>query len=55
MLTLVAGAQKNIEALCAATSQSYYRLRQSSIDEDLFDVMTGFNSMLTPAAHGAQP
>jgi F-type H+-transporting ATPase subunit gamma len=46
-LVAMQSAQKNIEALCAATSQSYYRLRQSSIDEDLFDVMTGFNSVLT--------
>ena len=54
-LVAMQSAQKNIEALAAATSQSYYRLRQSSIDEDLFDVMTSFNSPLTPAAHGAQP
>ena len=43
-------AQQNIEALAAATSQSYYRLRQSSIGADLFDGMTG-----APAAHGARP
>jgi F-type H+-transporting ATPase subunit gamma len=48
-LVAMQSAQKNIEALSAATSQSYYRLRQSSIDEDLFDVMTGFNSLVTPA------
>ena len=48
-LVAMQSAQKNIEALSAATSRSYYRLRQSSIDEDLFDVMTGFNSLLTPA------
>jgi F-type H+-transporting ATPase subunit gamma len=54
-LVAMRSAQKNIEALSAATSRSYYRLRQSSIDEDLFDVMTGFNSLVTPAAHGAQP
>jgi hypothetical protein len=28
-----------VEALSAATSRSYYRLRQSSIDENLFDVI----------------
>jgi F-type H+-transporting ATPase subunit gamma len=54
-LVAMQNAQKNIEALSAATSQSYYRLRQSSIDEDLFDVTTGFNSLLTAAAHGARP
>jgi F-type H+-transporting ATPase subunit gamma len=53
-LVAMQNAQQNIEALAAATSQSYYRLRQSSIDADLFDVMTGFNSLATPAAHGAQ-
>jgi F-type H+-transporting ATPase subunit gamma len=54
-LVAMQSAQKNIEALSAATSRSYYRLRQSSIDEDLFDVMTGFNSLLTSAARDAQP
>ena len=54
-LVAMQSAQKNIEALSSATSQSYYRLRQSSIDEDLFDVMTGFNSLVMPAAHGQQP
>ena len=44
-LVAMQNAQKNIEALSAATSQSYYRLRQSSIDADLFDVMTGFNTL----------
>jgi F-type H+-transporting ATPase subunit gamma len=47
-LVAMQSAQQNIEALSAATSQSYYRLRQSSIDADLFDVMTGFNSLVTP-------
>jgi F-type H+-transporting ATPase subunit gamma len=54
-LVAMQNAQQNIEALATATSQSYYRLRQSSIDADLFDVMTGFTSLATPAAHGAQP
>jgi F-type H+-transporting ATPase subunit gamma len=44
-LVAMQSAQKNIEALSAATSQSYYRLRQSSIDADLFDVVTGFNTL----------
>ena len=44
-LVAMQSAQKNIEALSVATSQSYYRLRQSSIDADLFDVMTGFNTL----------
>jgi F-type H+-transporting ATPase subunit gamma len=48
-------AQKNIESLSSALSRSYYRLRQSSIDEELFDVMTGFNALATHAAHSKQP
>ena len=54
-LVAMQSAQKNIEALSSATTRSYYRLRQSSIDEDLFDVMTGFNSLVMPAAHRQQP
>jgi F0F1-type ATP synthase gamma subunit len=41
-------AQKNIESLSSALSQS-------SIDEELFDVMTGFNALATHAAHSKQP
>jgi F-type H+-transporting ATPase subunit gamma len=44
-------AQKNIESLSSELSRSYYRLRQSSIDEELFDVMTGFNAPATHADH----
>ena len=53
-LAAMQSAQKNIESLSSALSQSYYRLRQSSIDEELFDVMTGFNALATPAAHSNQ-
>lgn len=38
-------AQKNIEALCAHLKQSFNRRRQSSIDEELFDVIAGFNAL----------
>jgi F-type H+-transporting ATPase subunit gamma len=38
-------AEKNIEAMSAALSQSFYRLRQGSIDEELFDVIAGFNAL----------
>jgi F-type H+-transporting ATPase subunit gamma len=40
-------AEKNIESLSAALRQSFYRLRQSSIDEELFDVIAGFNALST--------
>lgn len=34
-------AEKNITAMTADLRQSFYRLRQSSIDEELFDVIAG--------------
>ena len=38
-------AQRNIETLCAHLKQSFNRRRQSSIDEELFDVIAGFNAL----------
>jgi F-type H+-transporting ATPase subunit gamma len=38
-------AEKNIDELSADLRQSFYRLRQSSIDEELFDVIAGFNAL----------
>ena len=38
-------AEKNIDELSADLSQSFYRLRQSSIDEELFDVLSGFKAL----------
>jgi len=38
-------AEKNIESLSAELRQNFYRLRQSSIDEELFDVIAGFNAL----------
>jgi F-type H+-transporting ATPase subunit gamma len=40
-------AEKNIESLSAELKQTFYRLRQSSIDEELFDVIAGFNALST--------
>jgi F-type H+-transporting ATPase subunit gamma len=37
-------AEKNIAAMTADMRQSFYRLRQSSIDEELFDVIAGFSA-----------
>jgi F-type H+-transporting ATPase subunit gamma len=37
-------AEKNIGAMTADLRQSFYRLRQSSIDEELFDVIAGFSA-----------
>ncbi len=41
-------ADKNIEALLDTLNGSFHRLRQESIDEELFDVITGFEALSTP-------
>ncbi len=38
-------AEKNIESVSAELRRSLNRLRQSSIDEELFDVVAGFNAL----------
>jgi F-type H+-transporting ATPase subunit gamma len=38
-------AEENIATLSASLSQTFHRLRQSSIDEELFDVIAGFNAL----------
>lgn len=38
-------AEKNIESLLEEISQAYHHLRQSSIDEELFDVVSGFEAL----------
>jgi F-type H+-transporting ATPase subunit gamma len=38
-------AEKNIDSLSKELSRSFHRLRQNSIDEELFDVIAGFNSL----------
>jgi F-type H+-transporting ATPase subunit gamma len=42
-------AQDNIETVAGELQQSLNRLRQSSIDEELFDVIAGFNALDTTA------
>jgi F-type H+-transporting ATPase subunit gamma len=37
-------AQKNIDSLLNELNRTFYRLRQNSIDEELFDVVAGFNA-----------
>ena len=39
-------AEKNIDELSADLRQTFYRLRQGSIDEELFDVIAGFNGLI---------
>lgn len=38
-------AEKNIDSLLNNLNRTFYRLRQSSIDEELFDVIAGFNAL----------
>lgn len=38
-------AEKNIDELSRALKQRFHQLRQSSIDEELFDVVTGFKAL----------
>ena len=38
-------AEKNIDELLEDLSRTYHRLRQSSIDEELFDVISGFEAL----------
>ncbi len=38
-------AEKNIEELLEQLNQSFHRQRQSSIDEELFDVISGFEAL----------
>jgi F-type H+-transporting ATPase subunit gamma len=38
-------AEKNIDSLLKNLNRTFYRLRQSSIDEELFDVIAGFNAL----------
>ncbi len=40
-------AEKNIDSLAKNLNRSFSLLRQNSIDEELFDVIAGFNSLHT--------
>jgi F-type H+-transporting ATPase subunit gamma len=46
-------AEKNIDELLAALNQAFHRHRQSAIDEELFDVVSGFEA-LTASSKGKQ-
>jgi F-type H+-transporting ATPase subunit gamma len=41
-------ADKNIEESLEDLNRKYHRLRQSSIDEELFDVISGFEALSNP-------
>jgi F-type H+-transporting ATPase subunit gamma len=38
-------ADKNIDELLESLSGKFHRLRQSGIDEELFDVISGFEAL----------
>jgi F-type H+-transporting ATPase subunit gamma len=43
-------AEKNIDSVLSNLNRTFYRLRQSSIDEELFDVLAGFNALSRKAS-----
>jgi F-type H+-transporting ATPase subunit gamma len=40
-------AEKNIEELLETLHGTFHRIRQSGIDEELFDVVSGFEALTT--------
>jgi F-type H+-transporting ATPase subunit gamma len=38
-------AEKNIDELLEKLNRTFHRLRQSGIDEELFDVVSGFEAL----------
>jgi len=41
-------AEKNIDELLESLNRTFHRLRQSAIDEELFDVVSGFEALIAP-------
>ncbi|MBE0565540.1 MAG: F0F1 ATP synthase subunit gamma [Krumholzibacteria bacterium] len=48
-------ADRNIDELLANMNGTYHRLRQSGIDEELFDVIAGFEALTRPAQRPPGP
>jgi len=46
-------ADKNIDELLETLHGTFHRLRQSGIDEELFDVISGFEALTGPGRHAA--
>jgi F-type H+-transporting ATPase subunit gamma len=44
-------AEKNIDELLEDLNRSFHLLRQSGIDEELFDVISGFEALTGSAPH----
>jgi F-type H+-transporting ATPase subunit gamma len=54
-LTAMQRAEKNIEELLEDLHRHFHQLRQSGIDEELFDVISGFEALaIKPAAREYQ-
>ena len=47
-------AEKNIDELQNDLSHKFHSLRQSSIDEELFDVVSGFEALKDNRMHKTQ-
>ena len=47
-------ADKNIDELLETLRSTFHRLRQSGIDEELFDVISGYEAM-SPGARKRNP
>ena len=47
-LSAMQRAEKNIDELLEDLNRSFHRLRQSGIDEELFDVVSGFEALTKP-------
>lgn len=45
-------AEKNIDELLESLNQTFHRLRQNGIDEELFDVVSGFEALTTTKSRG---
>jgi F-type H+-transporting ATPase subunit gamma len=47
-------AEKNIDELLEDLNRTFHRLRQSGIDEELFDVIAGFEALTVASSNGVQ-
>lgn len=48
-------ADKNIDELLENLHGAFHRLRQGGIDEELFDVIAGFEALIGPPQHSHEP
>lgn len=48
-------AEKNIDELLEGLNRTFYRLRQGAIDEELFDVISGFEALTVAQRSGKRP